>query len=284
MSLWWIANLITNKFPQYRISALIAFLFFPTVVFWSSGIIKESVSVACIMVISSLALSLIFRNRFPRSLFLLLFPTVIILWMLKYYYLIVLIPAWAVIIIYYQLKPMSFFKIFLLALIPFMIIWLGGLAHPNLKLERIPVVVYDNYLAYSAISKPDNLINFPTLKPEAESLIVNFPKAVIIGITSPLFSFSHNWLKAIISLENLYIVVLILTSLTNLQRLKSSPYSFLIIITILFIFIMAGFLSLSSPNLGSLSRYKVVFMPFLIFIVTIDNPLIKRIKFFNLYA
>jgi len=283
-TLWWIANLIADKFPGFRKNSAIAFLFVPSVVFWSSGITKESISITCIMLITSLALSHVFGIKLVRYWLLLLFPAVFVLWMLKYYILIVLLPALTIGILYFQLKTKPTLRIFLIVITPVVILWIGGLIHPNLNLEKIALVVYNNNQAYSEISKPDNLIVFQSLKPEIQSLIINFPKAVFYGVVSPFFDFNHNWLKAYVSAENLIILILLLFSLSNLQKLKTTNYSFLIVIAILFIVILAGFLAMSSPNLGTLSRYKVVFMPFLIFIVTIDNPLIKRIKFFNLNA
>jgi len=47
-AMWWIANLIADKFPGFRKNSAIAFLFVPSVVFWSSGITKESLLIACI--------------------------------------------------------------------------------------------------------------------------------------------------------------------------------------------------------------------------------------------
>jgi hypothetical protein len=45
--------------------------------------------------------------------------------------------------------------------------------------------------------------------------------------------------------------------------------------------LLAIFLALSTPNFGTLSRYKIGFFPFLVFLTLYKNPLLGKIMQFT---
>jgi hypothetical protein len=57
------------------------------------------------------------------------------------------------------------------------------------------------------------------------------------------------------------------------ERLRQ-PVSILFLATASYCIVLCVFLALSTPNLGTLSRYRVGFLPFLIFLLAYRNPLI----------
>jgi len=65
-SAWYLSNTIARLFPEYKIAACIAFLFFPSLVFWSSGIIKESLAMAAMFFLAALFKTLDERTNFNR--------------------------------------------------------------------------------------------------------------------------------------------------------------------------------------------------------------------------
>ena len=282
-SFWWLSTILVHKFPYYRIQVGLAFLWFPTVIFWSSGVTKDSISATCIVLLSALSLGQILNLKWKHNRYILAIPCLIILWILKYYYFIVLIPILLTGILYYKIQFPKPIKLAIVIASLITMITVGGLFHPNLKLNKLARVIYESNQAYSNISSSDNLINFDGLEPNLTSIVKNYPLAVWFGLSLPLLDFSSNFLKTIVSLENLLVILLLISCVPNILKVRTSKHAFLIIIVIVYVIILSGSLTLSSPNLGTLSRYKVSFLPFLIFICSIDNVLINRfLKVFNL--
>ena len=80
------------------------------------------------------------------------------------------------------------------------------------------------------------------------------------------------------SLENLFMLTLCVISLTGIKTILSAPQKLLSLSVIVYSVLLCILLALSTPNLGSLSRYKVGFLPFLVFLVSYQNPLINRLS------
>ena len=109
------------------------------------------------------------------------------------------------------------------------------------------------------------------------SVISNAPWALVSGLFRPFLWEADNVLKVTVSLENLFILLLCATSLVRIRELLRAQNSLITLSVIVYILLLCIFLALSTPNLGSLARYKVGFTPFLIFLVTYKNPLINYI-------
>ncbi len=54
---WYLVKIIRRCNAHYTLAAVLAFLFFPSVVFWSSGIVKESLAMASLYFLSAVFLS-----------------------------------------------------------------------------------------------------------------------------------------------------------------------------------------------------------------------------------
>jgi hypothetical protein len=63
LSAWWLTKLISNYIPGMAISACIAFLFFPSCIFWSSGIMKESLAMTALFFLAGVFLKLWFEKK-----------------------------------------------------------------------------------------------------------------------------------------------------------------------------------------------------------------------------
>jgi hypothetical protein len=47
---------------------------------------------------------------------------------------------------------------------------------------------------------------------------------------------------------------------------------------VLYVVALCVFLALSTPNFGTLSRYRISFLPLLFLLITIENPLVKKVS------
>jgi hypothetical protein len=60
---WMLVRHLHRYFPGSTVPAVLAFLFIPSVVFWTSGIIKESLAFASLLILVSLFLKIWMRDR-----------------------------------------------------------------------------------------------------------------------------------------------------------------------------------------------------------------------------
>ena len=157
----------------------------------------------------------------------------------------------------------------------------ASLLHPNFYLHRFLEVLITNHDTFIRISEDHGLIHFHNLHASWASVIVNSPWALFSGLLRPFVWEASGMTALLASLENLVIAILLISALSGFKM--KSPHRLLLLSTIMYIALLCIFLALSTPNLGTLSRYRVGFLPFLIFIISYRNPLIgyfsDRVKF-----
>jgi uncharacterized membrane protein YqaE (UPF0057 family) len=91
---FYFANKVASACPDYKWHITVSFLFFPSVVFWSSGFIKESVVMPAMLIIAGYFFSWIYEKRRIKIL-----PVCItilmcgVVFFIKFYYAAVLIPV-----------------------------------------------------------------------------------------------------------------------------------------------------------------------------------------------
>ncbi len=91
-------------------------------------------------------------------------------------------------------------------------------------------------------------------------------------------------LQLIAAVENTIILLLSLVALANLKKLVQSPERLLLFSIVVYVALLCLFLTLSTPNYGTLVRYRVGFLPFYILLIAMENRLFNSaITFLNLY-
>jgi hypothetical protein len=280
---WWLVKKIAVMHPSAKKPAVIGFLFFPSAVFWSSGLIKESIAMASLFFLSTLFLKAWRKEILQVSEWLSLVLALWFLWNLKYYYLAIFLPvaftALSVKFLLPRLRIQSLsLKIGLGCLLFFIPILLVSILHPNFYPHRFMGVVVSSYYEFEGISNPEDLIHYTALKATPLSLMKNMPWALLSGLFRPFATEAHGSLQFFASIENLMLLVLFFFALTGVKKLKNSKYSLVLFSIILYSILLCIFLALSTPNFGTLSRYRVGFLPFLVFLLTLENPLISKLE------
>jgi len=274
----WVSN---AKWP-----AAISLLFFPSFVFWGSGIIKESIAIGALCFILGLFLFLIQRQNPKIGEWVLAVIASHILWSLKYYWAAVLFPSLITsLIMAYGVLPfakLSVRKQFLIWTILFFTICLGvSFVHPNFYLERLLGVVVENYNLFALASKPEGMIHYYHLSVSWSSMFMNAPWAIFSGLFRPFIFESGNPLHVLSSIENLFLLLACISSLANLHLITSSPFRLIVFGAIVYVLLLCAFLALSTPNLGTLSRYRIGFLHIFLLLTLYRNPLMRKIPFFK---
>jgi len=266
---------------RYAMPAVFALLFFPSAVFWSSGLIKESVAMSCLFFLVAVTLRLWRGGRVTIWQWILFLPAVWLLWGLKYYYLAVLLPViFTELLMQRVIRPR-------LAMRPGIdvLVWLAvfmvpavaaSFVHPNFYPERFLEVVVSNYEVFERISDAGDMIVFPDLAPEVGSILKYAPRAVFSGLYRPFLWEASGTLQIISSLENALLVVLTLGF--AFQKFKTRKVGPLFLPAIVYCVLLITFLALSAPNFGTLSRYRVGMLPFFVLLISSDNYFLNLLK------
>ncbi|MCB0494032.1 MAG: hypothetical protein KDC93_16620 [Cyclobacteriaceae bacterium] len=270
---WYAFKKMIVHFPEGRWSGLVSFLFVPTFIFWSSGIIKESLSVAALMYLTGFTIALVFKEKSKLWEWVLAAIAVLFLWKLKYYWAALFIPAaFTTVLLIRLIIPVlpTRNKVFetLLWISVFGLIVLGGSnIHPNFYLSRFLNVVVENHNAYVVASQNGPVVHFYNLEASWGSILLNSPWALFSGLFRPAIVESVSFFQIVVALENLLLMALFVFNLRYISSLWNSKHRLLIISVGIYICLLAIFLTLSTPNFGTLSRYRVGFLPFFFFLL-----------------
>jgi hypothetical protein len=282
---WYLFLVVTAQFKDSWFAASVSFLFFPSIAFWGSGLVKETIALAGIYFISGLFLKFIFNQKTGWFEWLLALFSFWVTWNLKYYW----AALFGVVLVTYLLVFLISKRSLIIQkhkIIAWMIVFVslcGGasLLHPNFYMSRFLEVLVTNHQDFVRISDDDGLIHFYHLHASWGSIIINAPWALISGLLRPFVWEASGLMAILASLENLVITILLISSLIRITKIDR--HRLLLFSTCMYIILLCIFLALSTPNLGTLSRYRVGFLPFLIFIISYRNPLLtyltNRIKF-----
>ncbi|HTF21967.1 MAG TPA: hypothetical protein VK658_27995 [Chryseolinea sp.] len=283
LAAWFLVAQIRHTIPSAYWPAVVGFLFFPTAVFWSSGLIKESLAMAGIYLLGGCYLRLWFALPLRVWEIILVPVAAWVVWSLKYYFLGVLVPIGLASLAVHKLYvmgmrvrnlPMKMLIWIVVMLVPLTLVsWL----HPNFQPERLLSVIVDNYRVFHAVSSPEDVIFYHDLRPEWASLLWNAPKAAFAGLFRPMFWEASTGMQWLVSAENAALLLLTIAALWNFRGLSRSPYRLLIVTVLIYAVVLATFLALSTPNFGTLSRYRVGFLSALVTVLLSGNPFVDSL-------
>jgi hypothetical protein len=283
--MWKVANSLVKIFPNTHLTSAISFLYFPSIVFWSSGVSKEAFVMLALGLSISFLLKLMYVRKFSSWLFLAFCAAMYFLFLVKYYYLIAFIfgiSIWFFLefIRFLNVKKLYFSHkkysiIFTLLLIfPFTFLLLGIMStvHPNLSLHHFLEALLQNHDATLRVTHHQGFIHFYNLEATWTSILLNLPIALFSGLFEPFMWQTLNIQSFLIGIENNFLLVLLFFSLSKVRSWYQKAIQTPIFWGLLaYILVLAIFLAFSSPNWGAISRYKIAFMPFWVYLLLLPT-------------
>lgn len=284
---WWFVVKLIDFLKVNEAIVYVSILFYPSVVFWSSGLLKEAIALSSIYFLSGALLSY-HKKRYgwKKNTFFTLAVVLFswALWMLKYYYAAILLPIWLVLFIIQSLKhyqenlshlqwKLAWVMLILIASGLFLIFMFS---HPNLNPDAILKAIVRNHDLSVIASQEGKCIIFEGLNPNFTNFLVHFPKAVFSGLFRPLPFEGSSLLFWLAGIENFVLLSLSVFALISFFSLKKISNPEMVLACLIYTILLAGLISLASPNFGSLSRYKVAYAPFWLLICLLcinENPL-----------
>lgn len=286
---------LDSVFPAAGMASRISLLFIPSVVFWSSGIIKESLAFGAIAILFVHFLSMMRSKRLKLRAFMALGFYTYLLLSLKYYWGAVLIPSMVTSLIVYWIfarrKQNALAMTGTWILVFGLLSLIASFTHPNFYMERFLAVIVENHDIFVRISRPDNLIEYYDLSANWGSILINSPWALFSGLFRPMVLEARSMIGVAAAVENLFFLVLVFWKLKHIltagrqdpMSLEEKPTDvgrsrLIVMAVIVYIVVLCVFLALSTPNFGTLSRYRVGLLPFFALLILFNHPVLRSIS------
>ena len=268
----------TRIFPGFHKQLAFAFLFFPSVIFWSSGLGKDMNVYTAVLGFISYIFQIFFvkKNIFRHCLYTLAAGYLILI--VKPFVLISLLPSVLLGLMLYshtKIKNPAYRVVFdLLIIVLGVSIILGWSAIISQNLTQYNLDnIYENIansntnLQFEAGSAFNIGINAEEITSTAD-LLKFFPIGLATTLFRPWLWEVHNVSILFSAIESLFMLFLLLSSLDKigvlpfLKKITSNP---LLLLLLIYALIFAGTIGISTSNFGSLVRYKITCMPFIVF-------------------
>jgi hypothetical protein len=275
---------VFSRFINYKYLLLISVFFAPSVMFWSSSVLKESLIIAMLGMLLFNYFKMLDKEKLFMSISFFIISFLLML-LLKFYVLFTLLPSLIFYFIYKLNKSKNSFYIFsAVYLIIILLFFNSNLFTSHNLVEIISAKQHDFNNLLDATKNVGSRVILPILEPNFWSILKATPNALINSFFRPFFGDIHSVIVIPALFENILIILLILMSIVffNGGKVKENlPIILFITSFVLSLFILIG---LTTPVLGALVRYKVPALPFLfvLFLIFIDFEKIK--KFFKKVA
>ncbi len=289
-SFWGTAKLTSTLsfiFPDRRRGAVLAFLFFPSIVFWGSGQLKDSVMMGSMCWVVAFALQVAHQRRvsLPEAL--------LFVWMLYAYVRIKIFlsaPLIAIMVVYvivsllsYRIKVLRKLSVQLAVISGFVLV--VGVAVANFFSIFNPTFIFRQMtVTYRALLQQSLHVphlEYPHLEASWQSMLFYAPSAFLNAVYRPFLWDSLHPLYLASALENVMLVLLTLIALAVFFKKGWREVTLLEMSLCLYILITAVVVGLTTPNFGSLMRYRVAFLPFLVYLLLHNSYMqgvLKKLK------
>ena len=290
IGVWKLFTTLVKLYPHLHKEFAISTLFLPSVFFWGSGILKDSICLGALGFAFYACHNLFIKKKKIIFSIVIIAISLYVLKVIKIYIALCFIPAaliWA--FISYAKNLNSKFSKFVVK--PILII--GGIAIATLaatefseddkrynvdNLGRTAKITSD-YLAYVSKKEGGSYYSLGEFDPTLQGMLTKAPQGIWVTLFRPYLWESKNPVMLLSGLESLFFLILTITAVyktgvRNLIRtVKEHPYlQFALMFSLTFAFAIG----ISTYNFGTLVRYKIQMMPFYISAVYILLSFCKK--------
>lgn len=272
--IWKLFTLFSELFPTLQRQFAIAIFYVPSVAFWGSGLLKDTITLSAICWFTSCFYKcFIKRESFFRNFVYLILSTFLIL-SIKAYILYALLPGAFLWVTFSSLGNIEN-KIIRGFVAPFLL--LGGSLSVFLLLQQLSSEMgkfnINSILERAVITQQDlvkdyyggTTFDIGKFEPNIPSMLAKAPIAIMSGLFRPFLWESSNPVMVFSSLENSVIIAFTIMTILKLKiyniftLLRKNP---ILIYSFSFALCFAFSVGLSTPNFGSLVRYRIPAIPF----------------------
>lgn len=274
IGIWRLYLVFTKEFPGVSRQLAYAFLFFPSVIFWGSGLLKDSFTFAatCWFVYAFYHLFILRKKIIWNLIFISLSAYIIIA--IKPYVLVALGPSVLVWIVYHYMREiqqgwlrrlLAPAMITLGVLVGFFVMTQFGDVFGKYSADNIFEVAKVTQEDLSREAYGDNSFNIGEFDASAGSLISKAPLAIGTALFRPFLWESKNMVMLLAGVENTLLLALVLILIIRVKLRviwKAIVTQPMILFCLVFSLFFAFAVGLTTANFGALVRYKIPLLPF----------------------
>ncbi|MBC7935301.1 MAG: hypothetical protein H7Y86_08115 [Rhizobacter sp.] len=275
--IWKLFNFFLDQYPKLGREMAIALLFLPTLTFWSSGILKDSLSIASLGWFTYSAYQLLYHKRNILLNLTILFISIYLFSVVKIYILVAYLPAFFVFLILKNtmLLKSTFSKVFFI--LTFIAISIAGFTYVTGTMTTAiskyagediveGISGYQANYAYQGENQDGSYFSLGVeFDPKSPNLLKIAPAAIVATLFRPFIWESRSVSTLLTSLESFSLMLFTIYVLFKIGLLKFIKLIFkypIILYSLTFSLIFALFIGATTLNFGSLVRYKIPCIPF----------------------
>lgn len=265
-----------KNYPDFHFWIAVSILFIPSVIFWGSGIFKDTLTLSALGVATYTFHRVFIEKQIKFFPFLLMLLSLLVIFSIKKYILLCFLPALLLWWYASQLSKISSFilRILLAPMVGVVALFLAyyavikvGEDDPRYNISRLAktaqVTAYDIRYGWGARTGEGSGYTLGELDGSWQSMLKLAPQAINITLFRPYFWEVINPLMFFSAIEGF---ILLLLTLHLVWRVRLKIFSYLqkpaILFCFVFAIVFAFAVGVSTFNFGTLSRYKIPMMPY----------------------
>lgn len=277
--LWAMYSTLQKRNPESTFRFVVAILFIPSVVFWGSGILKDSITLGALAWMTW-ALIRWFEHGKKSVLEIIIFA--ISFWFVfrvKLYILICFLPMIAIWLFFKYMKRIRNLTLRLLLIPSLLFIFIASAYFTLFQItkdsskyrldtiaERARITAYDIRYGWGARTGGDGGYDIGLPDGTLGGMIGLMPAAVNVSLFRPYLWEVRNPLMLLAALESLIVLTLTIRVVikNKFKKIFEDPFK---IFCLSFVLLFAFGVGISTFNFGTLFRYKIPIMPFLLIVL-----------------
>ncbi len=276
--LWKLYLVFCKIYPGMEKKFAIAILYFPSVLFWSSGILKDTLTIAAVGWIVYSFYNFAILRKFKIKYILALVVACVVIINIKSYIFAALLPGILVWLFFNQLSSIKSGVLKFVVAPVLVVLVLGGfsLIMSNLAGAMGTYGDVDKSLQKAQVIQEDlkrseqygeNYYDIGKFEATPVGVLKKAPIAIVSGIFRPFIWEARNPFVLLAALESMFLMGLILYVIFKAGLITFFKYIFndpLLIFAFSFILIFGFGVGLATANFGALVRYKIPMLPFFV--------------------
>ena len=274
--IWRLYLLFSEQFPGVYKKLAISILFFPSVLFWGSGILKDSITISAVGWYAYSFNRLLVKKNYSLFNIFALITSAYLLISIKPYILFALLPGSLIWLSNEKLVRIKnkFFKALVTPLVLAIGVSIGFVALTEMG-DVLGTYALNNVMHRAVETQSDlkqdyyggNTFDIGSFDPSVGGMLSKAHLAIAAGLFRPYLWDVKNPVMLLSALENSYILVLTIFLVLKirvvgfLRLISKNP---LLLFSILFSLFFAFSVGISTPNFGSLVRLRIPCLPFFV--------------------
>lgn len=275
---WRLFLVFHNYFPNYEKELAFSILFFPSVLFWGSGIMKDTITLSAIGWYTYGIYMVFFKKeKIFKHIIALMFAVFLIV-STKPFIIIALMPGSMIWLLFNRIKNIKnvVLRTLLTPLLIALFLVIGSQLMSSLSESMGDYGSLNSVLEKAAITQQDLLrveaygthsYNIGTFEPTLSGVAPKIPASLMAGLFRPYLWDSGNLVMLISGIENTFLLFLVFYCFLRVGVFKFFGIIFsdpLLTFSFLFSIFFAFTVGLASANFGALVRYKIPLLPFFV--------------------